>query len=244
MGTSEGTVKSRLNYARKSIKAGVEDYERKGVKLYSASPILLLLFFLRREAESTTLDGAAAAAMAGRVLAGAAAAAGGTAAAGTAGSAAVASAGTGAAAGAAAPTAAAGISAKVVALILAAVVVLGGAVAVLVSHFGGQSGTGDGNAAQIGTSAGSGQAEALPTHAQVDVFDNRVTLVDTEGNLYMWGSWDESQNLLGAGSAEPQKIMEGIRWRVTTDGGVVLRYDTSAMTVAEAEAFLTGNVGA
>ena len=29
MDTSEGTVKSRLNYARKSIKAGVEEYERK-----------------------------------------------------------------------------------------------------------------------------------------------------------------------------------------------------------------------
>ena len=64
MDTSEGTVKSRLNYARKSIKAGVEDYERKGVKLYSVSPILLLLYFLRREAESTALDSAAATAMA------------------------------------------------------------------------------------------------------------------------------------------------------------------------------------
>ena len=69
MGTSEGTVKSRLNYARKAIKGGVEEYERKGVKLYSVSPILLLVLFLRREAAHTALDGAAASAMAGQVLA-------------------------------------------------------------------------------------------------------------------------------------------------------------------------------
>ena len=116
MGTSEGTVKSRLNYARKSIKAGVEEHERKGVKLYGVSPILLLLYFLRREAESTVLDGTTAAAMAGEALAqagsavsGAAATAGGTAAG--------VSAGTGAAAG---------ISVKVVAAVLAGAVVIGG----------------------------------------------------------------------------------------------------------------------
>ena len=114
MDTSEGTVKSRLNYARKSIKAGVEDYGRKGVKLYSVSPILLLLYFLRREAESTALDSAAATAMAGRVLAQAGSVAG----------AAAASAG---AAGTAAGAAAAGISVKVVAAVLAGAVVIGGA---------------------------------------------------------------------------------------------------------------------
>lgn len=134
METSEGTVKSRLNYARKSIKAGVEDYERKGVKLYSVSPILLLLYFLRREAESTVLDGAAAAAMAGRVLAQAGSAASATAAGGTSaaettavgGAATGVSTGSGAA-GTAAGAAAAGISVKVVAAILAGAVVIGGA---------------------------------------------------------------------------------------------------------------------
>ncbi len=120
MDTSEGTVKSRLNYARKSIKAGVEDYERKGVKLYSVSPILLLLYFLRREAESTALDSAAATAMAGRVLAQAGSVAG----------AAAASAG---AAGTAAGAAAAGISVKVVAAVLAGAVVIGGAAVGLVA---------------------------------------------------------------------------------------------------------------
>ena len=121
MDTSEGTVKSRLNYARKSIKAGVEEHERRGVKLYGVSPMLLLLCFLRREAESTALDSAAAPARAGQARArGGSAAWGAAAAAG-------APAGTGAAAGTATGVAAAGISVKVVAAILAGAVVIGGA---------------------------------------------------------------------------------------------------------------------
>ena len=47
MDTSEGTVKSRLNYARKAIKSAVEKFEKEqGTKLYSlgAFPILLLLY--------------------------------------------------------------------------------------------------------------------------------------------------------------------------------------------------------
>lgn len=127
MDTSEGTVKSRLNYARKSIKAGVEDYERKGVKLYSVSPILLLLYFLRREAERTALDNAAATAMAGRVLAQAGSVAGAAAAEAAAGGASAGAAGT------AAGTAAAGISVKVVAAVLAGAVVIGGAAVGLAS---------------------------------------------------------------------------------------------------------------
>lgn len=46
-GVSEGTVKSRLNYARKAIKKSVESYEKKhNVKLHSFAllPLLLLLF--------------------------------------------------------------------------------------------------------------------------------------------------------------------------------------------------------
>ena len=110
METSEGTVKSRLNYARRAIKNGVEDYERKGIKLYSASPILLLVHFLRQEAAGSALDGAAAAEMAGRVLAqaGGALAAGTVAAAeGSAVSAAAGTAAAGGAEGAAAATTAA-----------------------------------------------------------------------------------------------------------------------------------------
>lgn len=45
-GVSEGTVKSRLNYARKAIKKSVEDYEKKNdVKLHSVA-LLPLLFWL------------------------------------------------------------------------------------------------------------------------------------------------------------------------------------------------------
>lgn len=44
-GVSEGTVKSRLNYARKSIKASVDSYEKKnGVKLHCAGVLPLLLW--------------------------------------------------------------------------------------------------------------------------------------------------------------------------------------------------------
>ena len=66
MNTSEGTVKSRLNYARRYIKKGVEDYERKGIKLYSVSPLALLAYFLHQEEAASAMDSAAAAAMAAR----------------------------------------------------------------------------------------------------------------------------------------------------------------------------------
>ena len=50
-GVSEGTVKSRLNYGRKSIKDGVERYEKKtGVKLRCAGVVPLLLWLFREYA--------------------------------------------------------------------------------------------------------------------------------------------------------------------------------------------------
>lgn len=136
MDTSEGTVKSRLNYALKAIKAGVEDYERKGIKLYSASPLVLLAFFLRQEAAAGLLDGAAAASLAGKVLAGAAGgaagAAGGSAATGSAAAAAgEAAAGGGAAAAGSAAAAGGGAavgSAKIVAGLAAGAILVGGGV--------------------------------------------------------------------------------------------------------------------
>ena len=82
--TSEGTVKSRLNYARKAIKSGVDAYAAQGVKLYSALPFLV--YFLQRDAGTGGLSASAAEALARSVLAGAAGtAAAGTAAAGAAG---------------------------------------------------------------------------------------------------------------------------------------------------------------
>jgi len=53
MGCSPGTVKSRLNYARKQIKQAVLDTEKKeGIKLYSLSGLPLLWLLFREEAAS------------------------------------------------------------------------------------------------------------------------------------------------------------------------------------------------
>lgn len=47
-GVSEGTVKSRLNYARKAIRASVESYEKKtGIKLHSFGLVPLFLWLFR-----------------------------------------------------------------------------------------------------------------------------------------------------------------------------------------------------
>ncbi len=189
MDTSEGTVKSRLNYARKSIKAGVEDYERKGAKLYGISPLVLLVFFLRQEAEGTLLSPAAAAAMAGQVLsqAGSGAVSGGAAAGGagaaaeggasSAGGAASAAAKAGAAAGAAVK---AGISVKLIAGIVAAVIVVSGAAIGITSM------TGQDNADE-----NAGDAEVLAAghldRARVIALNSISALVDIDGSLWTWG---------------------------------------------------------
>ena len=52
MECASGTIKSRLNYARQQIRKGVEEHERKGVKLYSMSAIPILTILLREEARS------------------------------------------------------------------------------------------------------------------------------------------------------------------------------------------------
>ena len=46
---STGTVKSRLNYARKYIKNEVENLEKKGTKLYSIAPLPFLVWMLRSQ---------------------------------------------------------------------------------------------------------------------------------------------------------------------------------------------------
>lgn len=84
---SEGTVKSRLYYARQRIKKGAEAYAAQGSPLFGLSPLPFLRYFLQQEAASSVLGAAAAKSLAGAVLAagsGAAAAVSG-AAAGTAG---------------------------------------------------------------------------------------------------------------------------------------------------------------
>lgn len=58
--TTEGTVKSRLNYGRKAVKKQVEAYEKKNnIKLHSVAPLGLLLWWLfgrEKETASVTLQ--------------------------------------------------------------------------------------------------------------------------------------------------------------------------------------------
>ncbi len=49
LGCSENTVKSRLNYGRKNIKAKAEELQKKGYKLYSYTPMALLTYLLMAE---------------------------------------------------------------------------------------------------------------------------------------------------------------------------------------------------
>ena len=122
--TSEGTVKSRLNYARKAIKSGVDAYAAQGVKLYSALPFLV--YFLQRDAGIGGLSASAAEALARSVLAGAAGtAAAGTAAAGTVAPSGGAAAGTAAASGGTASHALSGLLAHKAALGLAGLAAAG-----------------------------------------------------------------------------------------------------------------------
>ncbi|MDY3691882.1 MAG: sigma-70 family RNA polymerase sigma factor [Dysosmobacter sp.] len=65
---SEGTIKSRLNYARKSIKDGVDRYTSQGIKLYSFSPLPFLLFFLQKDANACCLTAEQSAALAQEAL--------------------------------------------------------------------------------------------------------------------------------------------------------------------------------
>ena len=70
-GVSEGTVKSRLNYARRSIQKSVEAYEKKtGVKLHCAGAVPLLLWLFRECAANPVSLGAGSAAAASAAVQG------------------------------------------------------------------------------------------------------------------------------------------------------------------------------
>lgn len=117
--TTEGTVKSRLNYGRKAVKKKVEEYEEQsGTKLHSAAflPLLLRYLFGQSKAEMPPISAP--------VLPGIAGTAGAASAAGTALNAAsgVASGVASAAGGVAAKSAASALAGKIVAGALAAVV--------------------------------------------------------------------------------------------------------------------------
>ena len=59
---SEGTIKSRLNYARKNLKGQVLELEKKGTKLYCAPLFPFLYWFFRQQAEGFISGTATAAA--------------------------------------------------------------------------------------------------------------------------------------------------------------------------------------
>lgn len=135
----ENTVKSRLNYARKSIKEGAEKYKKQGIKLYGLSPLPFLLYFLLKDADASALGAETCQEMAGIVMTAAertAAASGATATASSAASSIAEPSGTTAAASAAEATVAktglagavkgASLTTKIVAGVLSAAVVLGG----------------------------------------------------------------------------------------------------------------------
>ena len=60
MDTPENTVKSRLNYARRAIKTGVDRWIAQGLTFYSFTPLPYLRYFLQKEAEDCRLPPAVA----------------------------------------------------------------------------------------------------------------------------------------------------------------------------------------
>lgn len=62
-GISENTVKSRLLYGRKAIKAKAEELQKKGYQLYTVAPVVLFLYLLHSEKFSTPVMAATGAAM-------------------------------------------------------------------------------------------------------------------------------------------------------------------------------------
>ena len=131
-GVSEGTVKSRLNYARKAIKKSVESYEKKhNIKLHSFSFLPLFLLFFGKELMPTAKAaevGAVVSETASAVATGSAVVGGTTAV--VSAEATVATAGT----GIAAKIAAMPLVTKIIAGIVAVSVAVGGGVALLGNH--------------------------------------------------------------------------------------------------------------
>lgn len=62
-GISENTVKSRLLYGRKAIKAKAEELQKKGYQLYTVAPVVFFLYLLDSEKASTVFAATANAVM-------------------------------------------------------------------------------------------------------------------------------------------------------------------------------------
>jgi len=141
MECASGTVKSRLNYARQQIRKGVEEHERKGVRLYSMGTLPIMAILLREQAESIVIPEALATAIGSILTSASGVAASGAGTGITAGAAtAEAGAGAGTAASAAAtasatavPTGAA-LSVKIIAIIVASALAIGGGILVLTNN--------------------------------------------------------------------------------------------------------------
>lgn len=58
LGCSENTVKSRLNYGRKNLKAKAEELQKKGYTLYNIAPLPILLLLLRGDQSYMLAEGA------------------------------------------------------------------------------------------------------------------------------------------------------------------------------------------
>lgn len=56
LGVSQGTIKSRLNYARKKIECKVLDLEKKGTKLYSLAPIPFLIWLFMQNQQANAIS--------------------------------------------------------------------------------------------------------------------------------------------------------------------------------------------
>lgn len=118
--TPENTVKSRLSYARKAIKAGVDRWIAQGLTLFSFTPLPYLRYFLQKESEDSHLPPAIALRIREALLA--------------AGAAGTAAAGSGALTGTAAGGAAAGSLAHKGALLALTGLLLAGGVGSLLLH--------------------------------------------------------------------------------------------------------------
>ena len=226
MGCSEGTIKSRLNYARKAIKEEVLHIEKtQGTKLYSISALPLLLLWSYRTLAEGTIASAGATASAGASQAGSTAttgsAAGGANAAGatnvanttggvttvgasTVGAGAVGANAAGATAAAAAKAASAAISGKMIAIIAALIVAVGGGIVALIMSFGGNDDEGQTTAEyeQQETQSDINISEQTTDEAAEGVADNKHGDIIPAGGRYVVAATGE---VLEEGDRMPEK---------------------------------------
>lgn len=181
METTENTVKSRLNYARKAIKEGVLDYERKdGVKLYGLSPLPFLLYFLRRCAENGADPAAALETVhtvvslgAGKHIAGGKVTRPRNGGAGSAGKTAAKAAGK-------ASQAAGGAAAKITAGVVAAAVAIGGAAYYVSGAVGRTAPEPEDTQAYTAQETGAGLAETIAETAETAPVEETYTILRTD----------------------------------------------------------------